>query len=102
MKKCFASLVRFLSDEQANTSVEYAAMLSMILLTVNVSVETLGTSVSGKYNQASGAFASSNNNAGNSAPASPQNSGPLQGNGNPRGTGMGKGQGSGNGNGNGG
>jgi Flp pilus assembly pilin Flp len=70
MKTCFTYLVHFLRDEQGTSSIEYAALLSLVVLSINVSVETLGNAVSGKYDQANGAFASSNANPGSSSSSS--------------------------------
>jgi Flp pilus assembly pilin Flp len=43
------SLIRFFSDDSAATAVEYAVMLSLILMAVFATVAALGTNLSAKY-----------------------------------------------------
>jgi Flp pilus assembly pilin Flp len=100
MSKCLTLFIRFLSAEDGVSSVEYAALLSLIVLAVYMSVQALGNSDAAKVNQANQAFASKSAGAGTRSSASAGGSSPRQGNGNPRGSGQGKGRGWGHGNGN--
>ena len=43
------SLTRFLTDESAATAVEYAVMLSLILMAVFATVAALGQNLGAKY-----------------------------------------------------
>jgi pilus assembly protein Flp/PilA len=43
------SLIRFFSDESAATAVEYAVMLSLILMAVVATVAALGQNLGAKY-----------------------------------------------------
>jgi Flp pilus assembly pilin Flp len=43
------SLIRFFSDESAATAVEYAVMLSLILMAVFATVAALGQNLGAKY-----------------------------------------------------
>jgi pilus assembly protein Flp/PilA len=49
---------RFLVDEDGPTAVEYAVMLSLILVTCITIVATLGTSSSGTFSTVNGAVSS--------------------------------------------
>jgi pilus assembly protein Flp/PilA len=44
-------IVRFLSEEDGPTAVEYAVMLALILVTCVTAITTLGTTTSGSFNQ---------------------------------------------------
>ena len=43
------SLIRFFTDDSAATAVEYAVMLSLILMAVFATVAALGQNLSAKY-----------------------------------------------------
>ncbi len=43
------SLIRFFSDDSAATAVEYAVMLSLILMAVFATVAALGQNLTAKY-----------------------------------------------------
>ncbi len=61
MKQVYRAFGRFLADESAHASIEYASMLAMIILTVDVSVQSLGSYVCNPFWQTSNAIAAQNN-----------------------------------------
>jgi pilus assembly protein Flp/PilA len=49
MRTCFDRLMRFLRAEDGPTAVEYAVMLSLIIVVCLVAVTTLGKNASGTF-----------------------------------------------------
>jgi Flp pilus assembly pilin Flp len=60
MKLVLRALGRFLADEGAQAPVEYASMLAMIVLTIDVSVTSLGGYIGNPFWTTSNALASQN------------------------------------------
>jgi pilus assembly protein Flp/PilA len=55
-KAALQEVQRFLREEDGPTAVEYAVMLAFIIIVCISIITSLGTSVSGAFNQANGAF----------------------------------------------
>jgi hypothetical protein len=60
MQPIYRAFVRFLFEEAAHSPVEYSAMLAMIILTVDVSVGSLGSYVTNPFWDTSNHLASQN------------------------------------------
>jgi Flp pilus assembly pilin Flp len=60
MKQVCRALVQFLADEGGQSPVEYASMLAMIVLTINVSVTSLGSYITNPFWDTSNALAAQN------------------------------------------
>jgi pilus assembly protein Flp/PilA len=56
MKQLLRSTVRFLKREDGPTAVEYAVMLSLIIVVCLVAISALGTATSTKFRQVSDAI----------------------------------------------
>ncbi|MBA4189295.1 MAG: Flp family type IVb pilin [Planctomycetaceae bacterium] len=53
MKAAIARLTRFIRDEDGPTAVEYAVMLSLILMVCFTAIRTLGVSTAGRWSNVS-------------------------------------------------
>ena len=56
MRLALQRVERFLREEDGPTAVEYAVMLAFIIIVCIAIITQLGTSVSGAFNAANGAF----------------------------------------------
>jgi hypothetical protein len=65
VKPICRAFVRFLSAEEAHAPVEYASILALIILTVDLSVTSLGSYISNPFWTASNALATQNTVYGN-------------------------------------
>ncbi len=60
MKPVYRAVVRFLADEGAHVAVEYAAVLALIILSLDLSVTSFGSYLSNPFWGASNALAAQN------------------------------------------
>ena len=60
MQPVYRALTRFLADEEAHASVEYASVLAMIILTIDVSVASLGSVITNPFWETTNALAAQN------------------------------------------
>ncbi|HZY89891.1 MAG TPA: hypothetical protein VFE78_34030 [Gemmataceae bacterium] len=65
MRSVSRACARFLADEAAHSSVEYASILAMVVLTIEVSVASLGSFVTNPFWTTSNALAAQNVQLGN-------------------------------------
>jgi Flp pilus assembly pilin Flp len=54
------ALVRFVKDDEGTTSVEYAGMLALIVLALQMAVAAMGSATNDGFNQANQALAAAN------------------------------------------
>jgi Flp pilus assembly pilin Flp len=60
VQQVYRAFVRFLADEGAHSPIEYSSILAMIVLTINVSVTSLGSLISNPFWTTSNTLAAQN------------------------------------------
>jgi hypothetical protein len=60
MKQVYRAALRFLAEEEAHSPIEYSSMLAMIILTIDVSVTSVGSYVTNPFWDTSNALQTQN------------------------------------------